>query len=244
MFFERVSHRPLFLNVAFLIFPLLLATSFGLHAKVFLDEKTLVYQGEISKENNENAFELFKQAEVKPTTLAITSGGGNVDLGMDLGEFVLEHSLDVKVSTFCFSSCANYVFTAGKNKWLGEKAILGWHGDAASAYWRDSDIDAMVRHLEGEEKSKKWQELRQHYDDITQRSVAREKRFFERISTDHALLTIGLSKDLIKAAVEQKARGWTATPALLEKMGVNNIKFISSPWQPGNDPRFPLLILE
>ena len=94
------------------------------------------------------------------------------------------------------------------------------------------------------EKSKKWQELRQHYDDITQRSVAREKRFFERISTDHALLTIGLSKDLIKAAVEQKARGWTATPALLEKMGVNNIKFISSPWQPGNDPRFPLLILQ
>ncbi|WP_333972492.1 hypothetical protein [Alteromonas mediterranea] len=218
--------------------------SYEAAAGVSIENRELVYEGPISAKNNERAITLYEAAVDKPSTLVITSGGGNVDLGMDLGEFILEHDLDVKVNTFCFSSCANYVFTAGKNKWVGENAILGWHGDAASAYWRDSDINAMVRHLEGEEKSKEWQELRQHYDDITRKSVVREKQFFKRISTDHALLTIGLSKDLVKAAVKQKARGWTVTPALLEKMGVSNIKFISSPWQPKNNPRFPLLILQ
>ena len=218
--------------------------SYEAAAGVSIENRELVYEGPISAKNNERAITLYEAAVDKPSTLVITSGGGNVDLGMDLGEFILEHDLDVKVNTFCFSSCANYVFTAGKNKWLGENAILGWHGDAASAYWRDSDINAMVRHLEGEEKSKEWQELRQHYDDITRKSVVREKQFFKRISTDHAFLTIGLSKDLVKAAVKQKARGWTVTPALLEKMGVSNIKFISSPWQPKNNPRFPLLILQ
>lgn len=88
--------------------------------------------------------------------LVIISGGGNVDLGMDLGEFVFEYSLDVKVSIFCFFLCVNYVFIVGKNKWFGEKVVLGWYGDVVLVYWWDSDIDVMVRYLEGEEKSKKW----------------------------------------------------------------------------------------
>lgn len=223
---------------------ILCSASASLHAKVYIHNHTLVYQGEITKDNNSAAFSLFENAKVKPEVLAITSGGGNVDLGMDLGEFVLNHALDVSVESFCFSSCANYVFTAGKNKWLGEKALLGWHGDAASAYWRDSDIDAMVRDLEGEEKRTKWQALRRHYNNVTQNSVARERRFFERIGTDRALLTIGLSKEFVQAAVKQKARGWTIAPSLLEQMGVKNIKFLTQPWFPKDNPSFPLLILE
>jgi hypothetical protein len=222
----------------------LLLISFNVSARVFIESDSLVYQGEISEQNNRDAFTFFQEANVKPSVLVITSGGGNIDLGMDLGEFVLKHKLDVRVDTFCFSSCANYVFTAGNNKWLGEKAILGWHGDAASAYWRDSDIDAMVSHLEGEQKEAQWQLLRRYYDEVIEASVLREKQFFERISTDQALLTIGLSKECVKAAVQQKARGWTLTPSLLAKMGVANIKFISKPWFPKHNPRFPLLILQ
>ena len=93
----------------------LLFMSFNLSAKVYIESDALVYQGEISKQNNLDAFTFYQDASVKPSVLVITSGGGNIDLGMDLGEFVLEHNLDVRVDTFCFSSCANYVFTAGNN---------------------------------------------------------------------------------------------------------------------------------
>ena len=99
--------------------------SYEAAAGVSIENRELVYEGPISAKNNERAITLYEAAVDKPSTLVITSGGGNVDLGMDLGEFILEHDLDVKVNTFCFSSCANYVFTAGKNKWLGENAILG-----------------------------------------------------------------------------------------------------------------------
>ena len=112
MFFERVSHRPLFLNVAFLIFPVLLATSFGLHAKVFLDEKTLVYQGEISKENNENAFELFKQAEVKPTTLAITHFAVHYPSSLVMNSLIIDSAFIV------FALCVwRYLYSRLKKGW-------------------------------------------------------------------------------------------------------------------------------
>ena len=45
-----------------------------------------------------------------------------------IGEWVFDHQLDVIVDELCFSSCANYIFTAGKNKIIGKDAIVGWHG--------------------------------------------------------------------------------------------------------------------
>lgn len=215
-----------------------------LDAKVSLDGKTLHYVGEISQENNTKFQALYEQAKDKPTLLAITSGGGNIDLGMDLADLVLEYNLDVRVDTFCFSSCANYVFTSGHHKWLGANAILGWHGDAASAYWRDSDIDNMVGHLTEPQRSQEWQRLRQHYNDVIKRAILREKALFQRLGIDHSLLTIGLRKDLAIVAKSSKARGWTITPALLLKMGINNIKYISTPWYPRKNRKFPLLIID
>lgn len=227
-----------------IVYCILLAMTPITFAGVSLDKHTIVYQGEINAINNQRVYDLYQTANEKPTTLAITSGGGNIDLGMDLGEFILTHHLDVRIEQFCFSSCANYVFTAGHTKWLGENAILGWHGDAASAYWRDSDIDAMVTHLNGMERQAKWRELREHYDQVIETSTQREIAFFKRIEVDHALLTIGLSKDIAKAAKRYQARGWTVTPALLTKMGVKNLNPITKPWYPKENPTFPLLILQ
>jgi hypothetical protein len=52
----------------------------------------LVYKGGLSKEANERLFKLYKNARVKPHLLKITSGGGDIDLGMDLGEWSLKTS--------------------------------------------------------------------------------------------------------------------------------------------------------
>lgn len=215
-----------------------------LDAKVSLDGKTLHYVGEISQENNTKFQALYEQAKDKPTLLAITSGGGNIDLGMDLADLVLEYNLDVRVDTFCFSSCANYVFTSGHHKWLGANAILGWHGDAASAYWRDSDIDNMVGHLTEPRRSQEWQRLRQHYNDVIKRAILREKALFQRLGIDHSLLTIGLRSDIAKIAIERQARGWTMSPEQLLIMGLTNIKSDATPWYPKLNKQFPLIIIE
>lgn len=210
-------------------------------ADVKLAGDTLIYQGQITQENNRQAYALFDSAEVKPNSLTITSGGGNVDLGMDLAEFVLAKKMNVRVPTFCFSSCANYVFVAGQRKWLGDKAVLGWHGNAASAKWLDADIDNMVKGLTGEEKKQEWERLRSHYDQVIELASAREKALYLRLGVDTKLLELGMSPSLIKAARKAKARGWTASQKLMESMGLSNIDSDKESWKPQQNKHFPLL---
>src|SRR4249920_2997236 len=96
--------------------------------KVFLEQPdALVYQGDLSAAANKRIFELYDKATVKPRMVRITSGGGDVNLGMDLGDWIFQHQLDVEVLDHCMSSCANYVFPAGKTKFLNPDSILMWH---------------------------------------------------------------------------------------------------------------------
>lgn len=213
-------------------------------AKVWLDGSSLHYRGEITPAQNQQAQQLLFQAKDKVQRLVIQSGGGNVDSGMDLAEWMLEHKLDVVIDKFCFSSCANYVFIAGNNKHIEPKAILGWHGNAASAKWLDQDIDAMLPELKGDRSAEKWQQLRRHYDEVIQRAAARETELYKRLGVEPTLLTIGLLPELKAAALKQKARGWTMSIALLQAKGVKNIRTTAQQWQPRSAKNFPLLVLD
>ena len=226
------------LRVFFSLFLIIPWLSF---AGVSLSELRIIYQGEISTKNNQHVAQLLAE-QPSINSIQITSGGGNVDLGMDLAELILTHNLKVHVKQFCFSSCANYVLLAGNPTTIANNAIVGWHGDAASARWRDSDIDAMVSHLKEPEKTTKWQALRTHYDEIIAKAVTREKAFYAKRGVNHDLLTIGLSKELKRAAVAQKARGWSYSKKALNTLNVSNIEFVD--WQPRSAKNFPLLIID
>jgi hypothetical protein len=90
----------------------------------------LVYRGSLSADANNKIFSLYKKAKVKPRLLRISSDGGSAHLGMDLGGWVFQHQLDVEIIDYCVSSCANYVFTAGKTKFLNPNSVVVWHGGA------------------------------------------------------------------------------------------------------------------
>ena len=64
---------------------------------------SITYTGAISQAANQFLFSLVEQADTKPTTLIITSKGGDADAGLDLGRWVFESQLDVHVSSFCGS---------------------------------------------------------------------------------------------------------------------------------------------
>lgn len=212
-------------------------------AEVKLVDNKLVYRGQITQANNQQLVELYESASHKPTLLEITSGGGQVVLGLDLADFILEKQLDVSVPTFCFSSCANYVFVSGKNKYLGEKAVLGWHGNANSARWTKKDIDEEVKNLQGEEREAEWQRLRKLYSQIIDRAVIREKNLFKRLNIHLQLLTIGHQKELVALARKKGYRGWTFSLEALEKLGITDIKWLGAPWKPRSPKKFPLLVI-
>lgn len=104
------------------------------------------------------------------TTVEITSTGGDVEAAIDLGEFIFNHQLSVYIPELCLSSCANYLFTAGKEKIITNQTVLGWHGGALQKNLRsDSNLTkGQLLHLQ-----------------------KKEKEFFQLIKVDQRICTLG-----------------------------------------------------
>jgi hypothetical protein len=121
--------------------------------------------------------------------LIITSGGGEVEAGIALGLWVYDHSLDIEVPEYCLSSCANYVFPAGRNKSIGAGAIVAWHGNynhlKQTGLWHDDIAGRMERYGEDAVTAKAF--VHEEVD----RLVRLERDFFARIGVDEYLCWIG-----------------------------------------------------
>ena len=115
------------------------------HPPVEIRGQELYYRGYLDEDHIDQV-EALLASHPEITRLSIGSGGGDVKLGMRLGDLVTEHGLDVRVlAPFCASSCANYVFPSGKRKFIDEGAVVFWHGspllpDAASV--TETHVDA------------------------------------------------------------------------------------------------------
>ena len=60
------------------------------------------------------------------TTLKISSDDGFPESAIRIGLWIYENEIDVIVSESCLYVCANYIFTAGKNKIIEDAAIVAW----------------------------------------------------------------------------------------------------------------------
>lgn len=87
------------------------------------------FEGQI---NNASATEfLLLLLDPRVKRLVITSGGGLVSAALDIAHAVHERQLDVEVPRMCRSSCANYIFPAGRHKLLARPGVVAWHGNMA-----------------------------------------------------------------------------------------------------------------
>ena len=66
----------------------------------------------------------------KITRVLLDSGGGDVESAIEIANLIKKHELDVDVIGKCYSSCANYLFPAGRTKTISELGIVAWHGNA------------------------------------------------------------------------------------------------------------------
>lgn len=175
----------------------------------------LYYDGELSAEANAKIIAAYQAAREKPNTLLINSSGGDVELGMALGRFVHEHQLNVQVRGECASSCANYVFPAGKSKILEADSILLWHGGTLQP-----DTDAVFR--------AKHQQLQQE-----------EKAYFELIGVKQLITVCGQHPRWVKDFPQPI--GWDYSLADLKAFGLDHIVLVSGRWRPHafvKDPKF------
>ena len=66
------------------------------------DAHTLIYKGTITFDENSAAFALYDRSTIKPTTIEITSLGGGINAGLQLGEWIVANKLDVSIPKYCF----------------------------------------------------------------------------------------------------------------------------------------------
>lgn len=183
---------------------------------VGIENGYLIYQGKITETSNNAIFSLFNAAERKPSRLVISSNGGDIDAGMDLGRWVKDNKLDVEVKGACASSCANYVFPAANTKYLRKDSVLLWHGSAWQADWEMTDDN------------------RETFNAYITLMRKKETAFYADIGVDNLLTTYGQSKvnvwDHVKSLFGKGAVGYDYSLADMQKFGVTNIVLLDDEW--------------
>ncbi|WP_313171469.1 hypothetical protein [Massilia oculi] len=193
--------------------------------RVFVENGELHYSGYLDDDANQRLFALYESLAIKPTVLAIESKGGIVDFGLDLGDWVYRKGLDVKVSSYCLSSCANYVFTAAPRKTVSNVAVIGFHGGISSTKFdlggeRQAAYDAMT----SEQRDAFWAGHRKEIQPLLQR----ETDFFKKIGVRQDITTYGQASRFDLPDMD----GWTFTREDFARFGVDRIEVIDGPWRP------------
>lgn len=185
-------------------------------AFVGIEDGNLIYQGEITETSNNMIFSLFRAAELKPNRLLISSQGGEIGAGMDLGQWVKDNNLDVEVIRVCASSCANYVLPAANTKYLRKDSVLIWHGSAWQSNW----------HVD--------KEHRENFNKYITLMRQRETDFYADIKVDNLLTTYGQAKfnfwDFTLGLLGKGTVGYDYSIADMEQLGLTNIVLIDGEW--------------
>ena len=172
------------------------------------------------------------------TAIRINSPGGITDQGIQIGEWISEHGIDVIVEELCFSSCANYIFTAGKNKVIEKDAIVGWHGSEqqdpfiAAGY----GITMAELHARNYDELKDWGEIPSGETkedfvasmlELDAEGFGKEQQFLDAIGVNLYLMVYGMLPDQFDYYFSDDTHfgGWTFSIEDLAKFGVNNVTY-------------------
>lgn len=146
----------------------------------------LYFNGPINKKRFKEVQNIYNESIEKPKLLVINSTGGFGTHGIQFANWLIDNEFDVKVEKKCLSSCANYVFPAGKQSILSRDSVLGFHGGFRSKKLRfyGEDERRMVT-------SREWREKLgvEEYE----RGVAMEIQLYERMNVDPNIALYGES---------------------------------------------------
>ncbi|AQT62084.1 hypothetical protein [Cellvibrio sp. PSBB023] len=230
---------------------------------VWLDRKnTLRFEGRISAGSFNKLKSLYNSSNIKPSIIRIKSSGGDGKAGLDMGEWIHNTGISVRVKDYCASACANYVFLSAGSKYLDESAVLIWHGglnqknlmenveSALSDTYQRSSHEASININSSKGDSSQdtcpWDnalvDAMQEEDRKTFIRTAmkkclehlgkREKDFFVMLGIDPNLPYYGQQGDYIPQYQSKKHKGFDYSLDDLKEMGVKNIVVKGSNWSP------------
>ena len=155
---------------------------------------TVIYRGRLT----EYGLNALRDAGGDPqiTTLVIESAGGEIVVGMDFGNWVMERELDIVIDRACLSSCANYIFTAGRQKEIRPGAVVAWHGSAKQPGLLEQlhqlvEEDIASRGLPPRQQKREIRRARRANVKYLTGAIRKQDEFFYRVGVDEYVTRVG-----------------------------------------------------
>jgi hypothetical protein len=179
-----------------------------------LDLETLSFEGEIKS----NEYQRFsKKFDSKVKTIYLNSDGGVTSEAMKIALDIVDLDITVIVNNWCLSSCANYLFLAGKKRII-QKGIVGYHGNVKACFG-DNKWDEVEADFQSQGISK--EDILNAYN-YFQAEIKVEEKFLEKIGVSQKLFD--RSCELDKGLNDGKVYEFLLpTPETFSKYGVFNI---------------------
>lgn len=197
-------------------------------AEIHVQGTSIIYRGSISRESNERFFKIIETSDLTLLTLIITSKGGDALAGVELGKWVFRNGIDVTVIEYCVSSCANYVFPAGKIKTLDSSAAVVWHGGALQKEWNNPCLRIPKSVLE---KGRGCSDIEQIQAESLQEFRSTEALFFAEIGVDQRVTVLGQVPEY-DCRGGSRSLGWYYSIDDLARLGIKNIDIQQGEWRP------------
>lgn len=211
-------------------------------ALVRIEGDTMVYRGNFSQASSRSwrrAVEGLPPGQL--ARIVIASGGGDTVEGRRLGRWVRQMNLIVEVDTICFSSCADYIFPAGRARRIRDGAIVGWHGNERSlevqAARAGLSLKAYFLQRFGSEIAKAPPEMRQglSIDAFVgqrlaemQRRSADERAFFTDLGLDERFTVCGVGDVLERRPDYRHQQGWGFALAEMARLGLTDTIYLGA----------------
>ncbi|MFG1173409.1 hypothetical protein AAFN90_07400 [Erwiniaceae bacterium CAU 1747] len=180
---------------------------------------TLFFDGEIVKGS---AAALHQQLEMRRVEkVSFNSMGGDVKEAMAMGREIHRRKVDVEVRNVCASACANYIFPAGKNKFVTQNAYLLWHGSLHSPAADIATVSGGKDHAPGElVASPEFIALKEQ-----------ETQFYQQIGVSSDMPWCPQRQADYREKFPEKWFSWSQ--ANLARFGVNHVRFATGAarWQ-------------
>ena len=164
---------------------------------VHIKGSDIFYTGKVSSEGYQLLREQSAAATVKLLRLVINSGGGPIEDGMDIANWLHDEKLDLLVIEKCMSSCANYIFPAARNKEISDSAVVAWHGSLSNPD-ENGDLEVSLKVLDTQfpdlpvgQREEMKEKARTGFTEYKQLQAVRQKEFFKKIAVDERVTMLG-----------------------------------------------------
>lgn len=203
---------------------------------------TAFFNGSITPEKVDQFIAQHPPGSIK--RLKIFSTGGDAGASLKLGQWVKQNNLDVEVSALCMSGCANYVFPAGRRKFIVGGGLVLWHGSVEQKDLRElvtKYVQLLLKKVDGSvplshDEESFLEERRDNFDAIIKYRET-QARFFDSIQVNEFITRLG------QEPVDYGIDLWTTTVRVMEKFGITNIDAPDNYGKPSILSGDPLLLL-